>query len=351
MRCLFNLISSRNPKIVEKVAIFLANVSSSFDFEYLSDMSIDAIVTIVTAPSTMGPQTSEVTLLAVLIALLNFTTQHIAQGLENLGIPEALEEIVNNTELSLTVKGVCLLILTNFATQGSHKVTAETEAFAVGILKSYNDYADETLEALRNAVYAALVMLYNQSLQVLQPEVIALVSDVVLPAFGDDPLIVRVILEFTALLAKTKQVTLPLPLLDHAFRKLTSPIVLQTQHRDPFDPRLLVQAPLDKGEQPMIPVTEPVLIMLAARALWAVASSLEPETTSETFQTRLKALGDLTSVLEDLKTLGEQQHENMANEILSPFLGFIESICTFDLTKEFIDSQKSNCCSMVLTLF
>ena len=32
----------------------------------------------------------------------------------------------------------------------------------------------------------------------------------------------------------------------------------------------------------------------------------------------------------------------MANEILSPFLGFIESVCTFDLTKDFIDSHKSN---------
>ena len=121
---------------------------------------------------------------------------------------------------------------------------------------------------------------------------ISLLSDVVLPVFGDDPLIVRVILDFTALLAKTKQVTLPL--LDHAFRKLTSPIVMQAQHRDPFDPSVLVQAPLDKGEP--IAMTEPVLIMLASRALWAIASSLEPET-CETFQTRLKGLGELNSVL------------------------------------------------------
>lgn len=102
----------------------------------------------------------------MLIALLNFTTQHIAHGLEDLGIPEALDQIVNNTELPLTVKAISLLILTNFATQGTHKVTPETEAFAIGILKSHKDYTDESLEALRNAVYAALVLLFNQSLQV-----------------------------------------------------------------------------------------------------------------------------------------------------------------------------------------
>ena len=55
IKSLFNMISSKNSKLVEQVAILLANISSSgdlsFQFEFMSDLCINTIVKIVLAPS------------------------------------------------------------------------------------------------------------------------------------------------------------------------------------------------------------------------------------------------------------------------------------------------------------
>lgn len=130
---LFNLISSKNPKIVEQVAIILANASSSdkdFSQSFISDLCMKNMIRIIDKPNLevleligITPSfdyTSESsTLLAILITILNFSSsnqQEILKGLEFLGIMRILENLIRNENIPLIVKSVALLIISNVST-------------------------------------------------------------------------------------------------------------------------------------------------------------------------------------------------------------------------------------------
>lgn len=94
---------------------------------------------------------------------------------------------------------------------------------------------------VRNLIYSSLVLFYNliflrdsvsPELAITTPEVesfINILTTNVIPAFGDDVLVSRVILDFVALLTKDADTTaLTLPnevLIDYCFRKLTQPTI------------------------------------------------------------------------------------------------------------------------------
>lgn len=87
------------------------------------------------------------------------------------------------------------------------------------------------------------------------------------------------------------------------------------------------------------------MIKLSSHALACIASKIN-ESNCETFREKLKSMTNLDNVLSGIGEIGQDSDEpevsaKQMNEILNPFLTFIETIANLDLTKDFIDCNKS----------
>lgn len=85
---------------------------------------------------------------------------------------------------------------------------------------------------------------------------------------------------------------------------------------------------------------EPRLIKLASYALVCIAIKIDIDTCG-VFNRKLKEMNNLDGVLGGIRDLcGEGDDEARMNDVLHPFLSFIETITTLTLTKDFIDCNR-----------
>ena len=121
-------------------------------------------------------------------------------------------------------------------------------------------------------------------------------------------------------------------LIDYCFKKLMDPLIKVTQW------------PQYPGEVEQISeLSEPRLIKLSANALGSIAVAID-ETSCEPFRLKLREMDNLENVLKEIRGLssGENNEEKdkRMNDILHPFLAFMETITNLDLTKDYINSNK-----------
>ena len=114
---MLNLLSHEHPFISEQISILLANVSNSpfFRIQYLSDRCIKSLIQILRFHSKNIH--TEVSLLAILIAVLNLSAMgDIVNGIENLQFFNSLQEIIKNQALPYVNKSIALLAISNIYT-------------------------------------------------------------------------------------------------------------------------------------------------------------------------------------------------------------------------------------------
>jgi hypothetical protein len=124
------------------------------------------------------------------------------------------------------------------------------------------------------------------------------------------------------------------------FNKLKDPLVRVIKYRDVEQDNGYIK----KNHKKFRIISEPRLIKLSSLALCGYANIID-DLTCETFRQKLKGMQNLDNVLSSIRDLcqGEDREHHkskLMNEILSPFLQFLQIITTSELTKDFIDSNR-----------
>lgn len=247
-----------------------------------------------------------------------------------MGFFNLLEEIIVKDGLSLSVKSVALLTLSNmYMNNGTddyvYQISEETRVFSKNIMLTWEEVYErneEPIEIIRNAIYASVILFYNLIFSRCLPgnigplkldsieRFVANVTEKVIPTFGDDTLISRVLLDFIALMTKEPDTTTIILsneiLIDYCFRKLMNPLVTHTIYENPYSSR---GGNFNRDKKPEVRTTlvpEPRLIKLSSLALGCLAHRID-EYTCDPFRLRLKEMTNLDNVLSGIKDLSMSQ--------------------------------------------
>jgi len=230
---MLNLLSHENPFISEQISILLANVSNSpyFKYYFVTDRCIKSLISILRFHS--KHLHTEVSLLAILIAVLNLSAMgDIVSGIENMQFLNSLQEIIKNQALPYVNKSIGLLAISNIYTLSKKvDISMETQEFAFRILRSWKTIQEEdkeNAEVIMNLVYASLILFYNILLRKPQRDIvtklITYLTENIMDFFTDSQ-IVNVILELITLFTKDKETSAMLfkekKILSYVFSRLT----------------------------------------------------------------------------------------------------------------------------------
>lgn len=153
--------------------------------------------------------------MAALIVVLNLTSMNdIVLGLENMKFMQTLQEIIKDERLPNVNKSIALLAISNIQTVGKRVMTQinpETKDFAFRVLLYWRKILDEegeSIEVVKNLVYASLILFYNLILKKVGSastinHLINNITEKVLD-FEDDQ-IINVVLELVTLFTRKKE--------------------------------------------------------------------------------------------------------------------------------------------------
>jgi hypothetical protein len=160
-------------------------------------------------------QIARVSQLSALIVVLNLTSMNdIIQGMENMRFMQTLQDIIKDPKLPYVNKSIALLAISNIQTVSKKVMTQinpETKDFALKVLLNWMKILDdegETIEVVKNLVYASLILFYNLILKkVGTNETINKLIDIISEQMlnFEDPQIINVVLELITLFTRKKE--------------------------------------------------------------------------------------------------------------------------------------------------
>lgn len=219
---LFNLLSHDNIYISEQISILLANVSNSpyFRHIFVTDRCMKSLLKILREQN--SDQVARVSQLAALIVVLNLTSMNdIIVGMENMKFMQTLQDIIKDDNLPNVNKSISLLAISNIHTVSKKvmtQISPQTKDFAFYVLLNWEKIQEEgeSIEVVKNLVYASLILFYNLILKKVGTpetinELINVITDHIL-GFTDNQ-IINVVLELITLFTRKKETS------DYIFQK------------------------------------------------------------------------------------------------------------------------------------
>ena len=159
-------------------------------------------------------QVARVSQLAALIVVLNLTSMNdIIVGMENMKFMQTLQDIIKDENLPNVNKSIALLAISNIQTVSKKvmtQISAQTKDFAFYVLLNWEKIREdgESIEVVKNLVYASLILFYNLILKkVGTPETINQLINVITDHIlvFDDNQIINVVLELITLFTRKKE--------------------------------------------------------------------------------------------------------------------------------------------------